>query len=773
MSFDELAAQRKQLQLFCYGHARSLRAFSSGSSYKVLLDDKDCSGLCNLTSTATCIESLLDCPARFRPDDQSPTTKAADFAKAAIERPHDRWRSEESASIYCRCRGLPLTIKFLEAYDPRIGEHIERILAQVKADNRFAIGEADPDMSRDYWYPPNAFHTYWALEVLRVFNQQFTNEYEAFSDDHNVSATRNGMLLWARQTLGLQNALHAAESSVLDTDQLAWALATLLRFEKKFPVDLRDQDLLRESLKQLFSTQLSVGTWRHYRSLFHYQRAGNAYCYVFETFAALLGIAVEKDREKKFLRDCLFTYRNNLHQLLQYAESTKTSLSAGTTDTGPIGWCSGHRLNQTLPESWATASVFAFAQAYRRLLGVWTREWAASELNVVKPRLESLPDQTLKTRGETWILPPGVGPSVSELLYRLYINPVRASTAVESVDADDEVLEKHQARSAILFGPPGASKTTLARALALRIQWQYIEIHATHFVSKGMNQIHTRADEIFRRLMELDHTVILFDEIDELVREREGGQEAFGRFLTTSMLPKLAELWQQRKTLYFVATNHMRYFDRAITRSERFDSLILVALPSYRAKVQELSRIFSEKFDISCSFDVEAEEIWGELKQAGDPDCGGDGDKDKRAQPLREDHLLAKFILLRWDQLSELAAHLHPEQKTDECIITKDSLRHALKRIKDRNLAVRLPYLEFIEDLAYPRRDYDKHQIWEVRGLDPTESAGEPLFRDSRGNVWLKLDGVLDLPDSVAGRAIQKTEPGQAEAGIVTLVSRA
>src|SRR5260221_525577 len=111
------------------------------------------------------------------------------------------------------------------------------------------------------------------------------------------------MLLWARRTLGYQISLHSADSSVLDSDQLAWSLAILLKFDKSFPADLGDQDLLREALKWLFKTQLPIGTWRHYRSLFHYKLAGNAYCYVFETFAVLLAIAVDHETERQFFRD--------------------------------------------------------------------------------------------------------------------------------------------------------------------------------------------------------------------------------------------------------------------------------------------------------------------------------------------------------------------------------------------------------------------------------------------------------------------------------------
>src|SRR5207253_4533272 len=138
---------------------------------------------------------------------------------------------------------------------------------------------------------------------------------------------------WSRRTLGYQVALHAAESSMLDSDQLAWSLATLLKFDApRFPADLGDQDLLREALKRIFGTQLPIGTWRHYRSLFHYREAGNAYCYVYETFAILLQIALDDDPGRQLFRDTLRSYAGGLSRLWQYSESTRIALEPPHTD---------------------------------------------------------------------------------------------------------------------------------------------------------------------------------------------------------------------------------------------------------------------------------------------------------------------------------------------------------------------------------------------------------------------------------------------------------
>ena len=83
----------------------------------------------------------------------------------------------------------------------------------------------------------------------------------------------------------------------------------------------------------------------------------------------------------------------------------------------------------------------------------------------------------------------------------------------------------------------------------------------------------------------LDAIVVLFDEMDELLRERAAAPEAVSRFLTTSMLPKFQALHDQRKLLFFVATNFSKLLDAAIGRPGRFDMAIHVAPPTTEHKI--------------------------------------------------------------------------------------------------------------------------------------------------------------------------------------------
>ena len=209
------------------------------------------------------------------------------------------------------------------------------------------------------------------------------------------------------------------------------------------------------------------------------------------------------------------------------------------------------------------------------------------------------------------------------------------------------------------------------------IGWDYVELHASHFVADGLPNVQRKADEIFGRLMELDHVVVLFDEIDELVREREGGEvDAFGRFLTTSMLPKLAQLWENRKLMYFVATNHISYFDRAITRSGRFDTLVFVSPPSFSSKVKELGNLLSLRGK-TAKFGVTKRQV---LRAMPHPESKNHG-KDLAEKDVAKENGLAKFILLRWDELAMVADALASDLGVAKTI-DADLLARAMQKVK-------------------------------------------------------------------------------------------
>src|SRR5262249_47951506 len=156
----------------------------------------------------------------------------------------------------------------------------------------------------------------------------------------------------------------------------------------------------------------------------------------------------------------------------------------------------------------------------------------------------------------------------------------------------------------------------------------------------------------------------------------------------TSMLPKLAELWKSRKVMYFIASNHIGYFDRAITRSERFDVVLFVSPPSFESKKTELLRLFEERFGLTLQFSVSKEEIDRAMPEFKDCD-----EPRELVAPLPMANALAKFILLRWDELAELAERLEDIRRGN--IIDSATLAEALRRVRDGQWRTLREYYEY------------------------------------------------------------------------------
>ena len=532
-------------------------------------------------------------------------------------------------------------------------------------------------------------------------------------------------MLWMQNALASQIALYDARSDRADAHQLAWALAA------QFVDDPAERDelavgefagpaLYRIALEAFFGRQLESRLWRLGQPIFHYPRAGNAYCYTYETLTELIRPALQVSTGRVY-RDLLKKHLAELLKAWEYARQTAMPLG----DPTAVGWCSGHHPHRTYAEGWATAVTFSYLQCFRRLIGIWTREEAEQILGVRPPAHESQREAVdeLGARGKTWT--GGKRWSAGEQLSALFFHPVSANAPErDHEDPDLTLVEENQARSAILFGPPGTSKTALAEAVAGAIGWRFVEIHASDFLSEGMDQVPGRADDIFSKLMELDHCVILFDEIDELLRARKDElSDPFGRFLTTSMLPKVAGLWRQGRVLFFVATNDITQADEAIQRSQRFDAAIFVAPPAYSVKAFLLEKRFG-----SGTLPFSEVEVEKEL------------DLDPK------DHPLGYFALLRWDQVDELGDMISSDQGLA-------AVKEALREMGPRLAVDADPYKSLRKQQQAERRDHRRLRlIWVAETQVASEDDLDPYTTTDTG-IYMRVVGFEERPpESVSTR---------------------
>jgi SpoVK/Ycf46/Vps4 family AAA+-type ATPase len=146
-----------------------------------------------------------------------------------------------------------------------------------------------------------------------------------------------------------------------------------------------------------------------------------------------------------------------------------------------------------------------------------------------------------------------------------------------------------ESASVLLFGPPGTSKTTIVQAVADRLGWPVVFLSPGSFIEHGLEAIEASAQSVFERLQALRHVVVIFDECDELFRDRRPTETTpqfrnISAFVTASMLPKLQNLHDRGKVLFFICTNHADMMDPAVLRGGRTDHRIGVGPPDRLAR---------------------------------------------------------------------------------------------------------------------------------------------------------------------------------------------
>ena len=255
-------------------------------------------------------------------------------------------------------------------------------------------------------------------------------------------------------------------------------------------------------------------------------------------------------------------------------------------------WLTKHKCQGWYPEAegrhgvataFMTVSALVFLERLTVLLDTQLADGASQELDV-PPYLPN--------------------PKLDKIPYPASLRTLLRSSVVEPLSRREH--GQLACYSMILYGPPGTSKTTIAQKLAQELRWPLLVLHQSDFLKNGVDRIDVEADRIFRLASYLKNVVVLFDEVEELVRARRSplvqhvasGEdfrpETFSRLLTTSMLPRIHHLRDQKRVVFILSTNHREALDPAICRQGRFDIVRGVWPPTKSERKSMLTDILKE-----------------------------------------------------------------------------------------------------------------------------------------------------------------------------------
>lgn len=382
---------------------------------------------------------------------------------------------------------------------------------------------------------------------------------------------------WFEQALHRQLSHYQFSDFRFDAPELIYCLVGTLQTDRLRPED----PLIYQVLEVVRAAQQRSVYWRPYRPFLVKPQGLVLMPLTVEVADALLDTLELTDRFGQ-LKEPL----SNYYEWLMTQRIPK--------DSDVIGWRSENAFGPPEVEkihTWTTSRVALFLLKYSRLLD-----------RTLQSDLLLHSELSFKETGAllAWkdVRPFDLGRpddnQIMGVIQKHFINPHKSTLGSE------ERLDPNGSFSMLLYGPPGTSKTSLAEGVASELGLKLVTITVGDFIVLGEQAVEQRAKIIFNVLSELKNVVVLFDEIDRLITDRESKryieQRDILQMMTPSMLTKLNDLKRKKRLIFVIATNYFERIDRAVKRAGRIDWHFLIPPFDQKSRVVLLEHFICKEF---------------------------------------------------------------------------------------------------------------------------------------------------------------------------------
>ncbi|GIH64920.1 ATP-binding protein [Microbispora siamensis] len=160
----------------------------------------------------------------------------------------------------------------------------------------------------------------------------------------------------------------------------------------------------------------------------------------------------------------------------------------------------------------------------------------------------------------------------------------------------------------LLYGPPGAGKTHLARAAAGELGAAFISVGLADILDMYIGSSERNLRATFEMARRNRPCVLFFDEVDALAARRSDMRQAHTRQLVNQFLAELDGVDENANegVLVLAATNAPWYIDVAFRRPGRFDQMVFVPPPDAAARAAILRILCRDKPLAEMDFDAVA-----------------------------------------------------------------------------------------------------------------------------------------------------------------------